>query len=570
MVKPNDRLSEIARRRQTYLEQLHQEANLVNRNKTDLVKSMSQFPSTQSKTNKTDEGDVIERRRKAYLDLVQQEANVERKNKALADYLKSKNQKKQYPDALNMFSNTEAIDVIQKNSEDAVSDYANEKETAFNHLKTVMNATFARNLRDQLVASDEDPNNNTGVKYIFLLNSYWNDIREEVVKRFRGGGAKPDVVFQFIVAYIDNLITKFQPKTLNIQAPQLSFSDTIQSVDEAPQQQPQAIGSLADQLQPKAFVPPSLTQLRPQIVKQQIIDFITYGYFENSVSRYKAEFKEYVNLFGGRSTKETIDTLSLFFAELYNTNGEPANSGNIPSQIYNGLIRQIEQKVTQATNKTAVRQQKAQAMQRISDANADLSGEFWERLDDSGQQQPPTPPPTGNGLKKTKKPAKKQPKKKLKYLIKGKGGTKTASTKLKPFYVDVDNLNRNILSVKYRTSRKYKINPMVISDGEKVMINEIITHQKFNDQIYAKLSNEEKRRIELLIHELKMDNDLAGYDAFASTKDLYNQLQVIRGQIEAGNNHPSLKAMSKKIISELYALRRLTKTQANQILMELA
>jgi hypothetical protein len=158
----------------------------------------------------------------------------------------------------------------------------------------------------------------------------------------------------------------------------------------------------------------------------------------------------------------------------------------------------------------------------------------------------------------------------LKYLIKGKGGAKPTSTKLKPFYVDVDNLNRNILSVKYRTSRKYKINPMVISDGEKVMINEIITHQKFNDQIYAKLSNEEKRRIELLIHELKMDNDLAGYDAFASTKDLYNQLQVIRGQIVAGNNHPSLKAMAKKIISELYALRRLTKTQANQILMELA
>ena len=110
---------------------------------------------------------------------------------------------------------------------------------------------------------------------------------------------------------------------------------------------------------------------------------------------------------------------------------------------------------------------------------------------------------------------------------------------------------------------------MVISDGEKHMINQLITYKQFNDQIYSTLSSEEKRRIEMLIHELKMDNELQGYDKFASTKELYDQLQIIRGQIEAGNNNPSLKTMARKIISELYALKRITKTQANQVLMEL-
>lgn len=592
MVNPHqDRLSEMARRKLAYLEKLQKEAVLEKQNLTVLakVKSRLTFPSTESGNNKniynTDKNEM-ERRKQSYLEMLKKEAEVEQLNQPLVEYLRSQNNKKTFPDAINLFSNITAVDVIQKNNANQEINKEREKENAFNNLKTVINPAFARNLRDQLQALDDA--NKTGL--ITLLNSYWKEIREEIIKRFRGGGAQPDIVYQFIVGYLENLVDKFQPKIVKIQAPDdIAFSNSVIIQDPTNAQQIQPLESLVSKTlfptEPTPSYPLSLDKYVKSHIKQdQIRDFTMYVFGINTQTEYSDEFERYMaNERPTEISTQTNGNMALFFVYIMEQGVPLENNGLLDKTKFDGYVRLIR-----STAKNALANlSKKQSASSSSSSTAAPPPEPIQQSSVSNNPPSTTPPLVvsssdpndrnnqgvgGNGLAKLKKQSKKKKngnkKKKLKYVIKGKGA-KTTKTKVKPFYVDMDNLNRNILSVKYKTSRKYKINPMVISDGEKLMINEIITYQKFNDQIFEKLSNEEKRRIESLIHELKMDHELVGYDPFAVTKDLYNQLQVIRGQIEAGNNHPSLKAMVKKIISELYALNRLTKTQANQILMEL-
>ena len=581
-----DKLSELAKRKKAFLEKVQAEARMEKENLAILakIKSKQYSPASMTASNKakaniqdTSKNEIL-RRKQAYLDTVQREAEYEQRNQPLVEYLKAKNQRQLFPEAVNLYSKTTAVDVIQKNSENSQVDAQKENELAFTNLKTVMNGAYARNLRDQL--QDLDDKGKYSLNLIVLLNSYWNEIREEIVKRFRAGGANPDVVYNFIVGYMENnIINKFTPSE-KIQAdPNITFKPSVVELDTTPQTQPAQVDSLN-----KSFsypddktIPDSLTNFsKKYITAKLIIDFVRYSMFKNSNREFTTEFNAFE-----LSQNQTRDNVSKFFYELFqNQNREPENIGNMDPILFEEIQNAILKLGHQAMMKFKAPPKRAPTPLPIGPPPPTLppatpapvapsSPNPSSSATASSSPKPINPfATTGNGLKKNKKKTNNK-RKKLRYIIKGKGLAKAKKEKEMPFYVDVDGLNRNVLSVKYRTSRKYKINPMVISDGEKHMINQIITYKQFNDQIYSSLSSEEKRRIEMLIHELKLDNELQGYDKFASTKELYDQLQIIRGQIEAGNNNPTLKIMARKIISELYALKRITKTQANQILMEL-
>lgn len=583
-------LSEIAKRKQAYLERVRQEAKIEKENLAILgkIKSRQYSSSSMTATSKakanildTSKNEIL-RRKNAFLETVQREAEYEQRNKPLAEYLKAQTQKQLFPDAINLYSKTTAIDVIQKNTETSQVDAEKESELAFNNLKTVMNPAYARNLRDELQQLDDS--SAYPLKLIILLNSYWSELREEIVKRFRAGGANPDIVYQFIVGYMENnIINKFATKT-PLKAEPISFKPTVIEEDPNPPIAPAPVDSLTDKFSYPIdkSIPESLLRRinKANIVKEQIMDFIKYSLFNNSTNEFLKAYRTF-----DPSDKQTREQFALFFEDMViGKSVEPQNIGDMDPARFDEFRRLILGVSSKSPASLLVRRPPpltpapsppiapapSSPTANSSSPTANSSSPASSSSSPTANSSKPSAP-TGNGLKKKKHSKHKStnnPKKKLKYIIKGKGAQNNRN-KEKPFYVDVDSLNRNVLSVKYRTSRKYKINPMVISDGEKHMIIQIITYKQFNDQIYSKLSGEEKRRIELLIHELKMDNELEGYDPFASTKDLYNQLQIIRGQIEAGNNNPSLKAIARKIISELYALKRLTKTQASQILMEL-
>lgn len=601
-------LSEIARRKRAFLEKVQAEAKMEKENLAILekIKTKQYSPTSMTASNKakanvqdTSKNEIL-RRKQAYLDTVQKEEDFERRNQPLVEYLKAKNQRQLFPEAINLYSTSTAVDVVKKNNENSQVDGEKEKELAFTNLKTVMNGAYARNLRDQLQELDDA--NTYPLKLIILLNSYWSEIREEVVKRFRAGGANPDVVYNFIVGYMENnIINKFASKAPIKADPTIIFKPSVVEEDTTPQPQPVEVDSLnknfsypadpvspADPLSPvdPEAIPESLTMFNKKYITAKIIvDFVRYSMFENDPIGYTNEFDKFEP-----SKNQTRDNVCRFFYEL-SQNRNPENVGNMDPNLFEEIQNAIIKLGYQAwmKHKASLRaptpplpapsppvassssaSSAAPPTTTTSSSTANSRASSPNLFSSVTSSRASSPLTTGNGLKKnSKKKTTNNKKKKLRYIIKGRGLAKAKKEKEKPFYVDMDGLNRNVLSVKYRTSRKYKINPMVISDGEKHMINQLITYKQFNNQIYSTLSSEEKRRVEMLIHELKMDNELEGYDKFASTKELYDQLQIIRGQIEAGNNNPNLKIMARKIISELYALKRITKTQANQILMEL-
>ena len=156
-------LSEIARRKRAFLEKVQAEARMekenlaiLNKIKTKQYSPVSTTASSKAKANVQDTSkNEILRRKQAYLQTVQQEEEFERRNAPLVEYLKAKNQRQMFPEAINLYSKTSAVDVLQKNSENSVVDAEKEKELAFNNLKTVMNGAYARNLRDQLQELDD-------------------------------------------------------------------------------------------------------------------------------------------------------------------------------------------------------------------------------------------------------------------------------------------------------------------------------------------------------------------------------------------------------------------------------
>ena len=189
---------------------------------------------------------------------------------------------------------------------------------------------------------------------------------------------------------------------------------------------------------------------------------------------------------------------------------------------------------------------------------------------------------TGRGLarKVKKKPAPKKPTKpapqKRKYVIRGRGPSPESpitsvgnSGKLagKAYYVDSDALNRGTLSVRYYSSRNYKIHPVKVSDAEKSMIADYLIHGRFNKHLHGRLSDTEKRRFAQFMHTLGV-TQIEGVDLLETQRDLYDQLDVLRGQLAAGNNSTRIVPMIRKVVAELYSLGYVSKMQANSLLIE--
>ena len=103
---------------------------------------------------------------------------------------------------------------------------------------------------------------------------------------------------------------------------------------------------------------------------------------------------------------------------------------------------------------------------------------------------------TGDGVK-----VKKMNKKK----IVGKGKTESKTIEVNKFTVDMEKLNKNILSVKYTSCRAIvpSLKPEKISDDVKAVILDIL-EKKFNSKLFDKLLTDDQRIISTFVRTLKI------------------------------------------------------------------
>lgn len=133
------------------------------------------------------------------------------------------------------------------------------------------------------------------------------------------------------------------------------------------------------------------------------------------------------------------------------------------------------------------------------------------------------------------------------------------------FMIDMNKLKYNILCLKYKSTKAYKLRPMNISDDVKDVILDILNN-RFNKKIFDKLDNNEKVIIENFIKVMKFD-DLGVDDS--TTIKLFKDFEILRGSYLAGNNSKEVKNALKDHILQLIELKKISHIQGMRIFFEM-
>ena len=143
-----------------------------------------------------------------------------------------------------------------------------------------------------------------------------------------------------------------------------------------------------------------------------------------------------------------------------------------------------------------------------------------------------------------------------------RGGSADLQSNLKDkFFVDVKNLNSNILKLKYKSFNTPVPNfpPVKISDDVKQIIIQIIhNHTNEANKQFNKLSPEDKKLVQKFCSIVDCDIIKEVSD---SKEQMMKKYEVLAGEIHAGNDSPVVKQMLKDVVIELFQMKYITKHQ---------
>jgi hypothetical protein len=177
----------------------------------------------------------------------------------------------------------------------------------------------------------------------------------------------------------------------------------------------------------------------------------------------------------------------------------------------------------------------------------------------------------GLGLPKKGKPT---PKHRKKY---GHGiSAKTDAPEYREFgrlIVSMPKLSDGILRVLYASNgiNVAGIKSTHISEDFKDLIMTIIDTEKFNPRLFERLPNSEKPLFKKLIDVSKLKHKLgAGNLVDENERQQLQRWELVRGELESGNDNISLKKEAKKLISYFMKSGRLSKSEAYDLLIQLS
>lgn len=89
-----------------------------------------------------------------------------------------------------------------------------------------------------------------------------------------------------------------------------------------------------------------------------------------------------------------------------------------------------------------------------------------------------------------------------------------------------------------------------ISNDQKEMILKIVTQGLFDNELFERLPFEKQLSIEKLIHV--MGFKFHNYEPHKAVKQIFEEVEILHGQIKAGNNSPQVRLMLRENIELLY------------------
>jgi hypothetical protein len=128
-------------------------------------------------------------------------------------------------------------------------------------------------------------------------------------------------------------------------------------------------------------------------------------------------------------------------------------------------------------------------------------------------------------------------------------------------------LNKNILAVKYQSTRNHKMKPTPINDDVKSMVMDILL-DKFNQKLFDLLKDDEKTIIIHFVQSMKLENIIPIKDD--KLQEYFKNFLVLKGEYLNGNDNPEIKKALRKYTLELMDMKKLPKHAGFALLHELS
>ena len=150
-------------------------------------------------------------------------------------------------------------------------------------------------------------------------------------------------------------------------------------------------------------------------------------------------------------------------------------------------------------------------------------------------------------------------------VYQGKGIT-NFNKKAEKYYIDLPKLKNNILAVKYRSSRNFKIPPTKIDSVTRDVIMDIYEN-KFNNRLFDQLNDKQQATIQLVIDSLHLQDQI--HVKNNALEELQYDFEKSKGQIQAGNDNPTIIKDLQRQTMQLMDLNKLSKSKGLRILAEI-
>jgi hypothetical protein len=142
------------------------------------------------------------------------------------------------------------------------------------------------------------------------------------------------------------------------------------------------------------------------------------------------------------------------------------------------------------------------------------------------------------------------------------------------FCINMNHLeNQDILNIKYKNclGAVPSLKPIAISDIFRDFIIDLLDTGKPNTRVYNQISDEERKHFQKLATLAGIFKGMGlPVTVIDDEEKLVKRFEILRGQIQAGNNNPKLLDETRKLVVKLMNIDRIKKKEGLEILMELS
>lgn len=138
------------------------------------------------------------------------------------------------------------------------------------------------------------------------------------------------------------------------------------------------------------------------------------------------------------------------------------------------------------------------------------------------------------------------------------------------FMINKNFLNQNILLLKYKTYSPIPwLRRKTIDDIFKDFWLELLSTKTVSYGLLKQCSSEQVNLVNEIITKSRVNIQFDKNKAIMTPADIFERLQILQGELDAGNNNTNIITEAKNVINKLFSINKITEKDKNELLDEL-